>query len=114
MAPILFVDLDHSLLKTDVLWEQLLYILTRKPWKIFTILTLGLTDLPALKKFCADHSPLEVTTLPYNEDVLHLIRTYKNQGKKVVLATASHKKLQKKYLTIWIYLTILLQRKIPT
>lgn len=93
MSSILFVDLDHSLLKTDILWEQLLHILTRQPWKIFKILHLGLTNLPGLKKICADQAPLEVATLPYNEDVLHLINTYKTKGKKVVLATASHKSI---------------------
>jgi 4-hydroxybenzoate polyprenyltransferase len=46
-----------------------------------------------LKAYLAEHSKLEVGDLPYREDVLDYLRESRSQGRRVILATASDRRL---------------------
>lgn len=96
MKPILFVDLDESLIKTDILREQLIRSLAVSPWKTLKLL-FRKKFLPAsVKAAIAAEIDTDPSTLPYNDDVLALIHHAKKDKREIVLATATHEKVAKK------------------
>jgi phosphoserine phosphatase len=90
MEPILFVDLDESLIKTDILREQLLRSFAISPWKTLKLLFESRFQPERIKAAMADKVDIDPATLPYNTEVFALIRQAKNEGRLVVLATATH------------------------
>lgn len=96
MKPILFVDLDESLIKTDIFREQFVRSLAISPWKTIKILIRGKFSPERTKAAIADEVDIDPATLPYNENVLALIHQAKKDKCKVVLATATHEKVANK------------------
>lgn len=88
-AAVLCVDLDGSLLRTDTLWECLVAVIRESPWLIVVIPFWLCRGRAALKRRLAEHASLTFQLLPYNQAVLDLIKEAREQGKQVVLATAS-------------------------
>lgn len=86
----LVVDLDGTLIHTDLLLESGLSFLKRHPLQTFSPLYWLASGKANLKSRLAHAAPLDVSILPYNEAVLDLIRREKQQGRRIVLATASH------------------------
>lgn len=86
----LIVDLDGTLVATDTLHELLLELAGRHPFdlpKAFFALTTGRAGFKAA---LAELAQLDPAALPYRQEVLSLIREARNQGRPVVLASASH------------------------
>jgi 4-hydroxybenzoate polyprenyltransferase/phosphoserine phosphatase len=92
-TPLLCVDLDGTLVRSDLLWESLFGVIARKPLSLIGIPSWLLRGRASLKRQLADRATIDVSTLPYNQDVLRLIRETKDRGGKVVLATASEERL---------------------
>lgn len=86
---VLVVDLDHTLIKTDLLHEQFLIALKKNLFYSFSILMTLFKGKIALKHFLSTVAPIDPAVLPYNEDVLALIQTFQAAGKKVILVSAS-------------------------
>lgn len=87
---ILAVDLDGTLINTDILYESFLSSLSRD-WKTIFILFLALfKGKPFLKKKLLQKSDIDVTLLPYNDEVIEYIKNKRSKDFKVVLVTASH------------------------
>ncbi len=93
MKSILFVDLDESLINTDVLREQLIRSFAISPWGTLKILFRSGFRPERVKAALVDKVDIDPKTLPYNADVLALIHQAKKEGHPVVLATASHEKI---------------------
>lgn len=89
----LVIDLDGTLLRSDLLLETGLAFLRTQPWFFFKPLYWLAQGKPVLKEALAEATELDVTTLPYDPRVLELIRTARSEGRPVVLATASHHSL---------------------
>jgi 4-hydroxybenzoate polyprenyltransferase/phosphoserine phosphatase len=87
------VDLDGTLIKTDLLWESLLALLKRHPFFGFRIPLWLLKGRAYLKSEIARRVRLDVTALPYNEAVVDYLRKERQGGRELVLATASHVQL---------------------
>jgi 4-hydroxybenzoate polyprenyltransferase/phosphoserine phosphatase len=86
----LFVDLDGTLVQTDLLYESFLDRLKRD-WLLPVRAAAWLVGGKAhLKTRLAQGHALAVDTLPYNEAVLDRIRAARAAGRGVYLATASH------------------------
>ncbi|GLR87771.1 UbiA family prenyltransferase [Bradyrhizobium iriomotense] len=86
----LVVDLDRSLLLTDVLYESFLNVL---PLGFrATSAALRADSKAAVKHYFAQTSELDYATLPYNTGVMDLIQAAKARGRKVYLATAANAK----------------------
>lgn len=90
----LVVDLDGTLLNTDLLLESANALVARHPimvpilaWWMFKGGRVG------FKRHLAESVALDVASLPYNLAVLEWLRAQKGQGRSLVLATASHKLL---------------------
>lgn len=88
----LVVDLDGSLLLTDVLYESFLDVLPLGFRANFAAVRALASGKAALKHHLARTSELDYSTLPYNPCVIDLIRTAKERGRKVYLATAANAK----------------------
>lgn len=87
----LVVDLDGTLLRSDLLVESSLSYLSSNPFQFFHPFKWLFKGKVHLKENLAQAISIDVTHLPYDQEVLHLIRTEKAKGRLIVLATASHK-----------------------
>jgi apolipoprotein N-acyltransferase len=85
----LVVDLDGTLIKTDLLWEHLARLLRRNPFQIFQVLFWWSRGRALLKKKLAARVKIDPSTLPYHEKFLAYLREQKAAGRKIILATAS-------------------------
>ena len=86
----LYVDIDGTLLRTDLLHEAAWRHVKTAPWRIFTLLRLALKGPAPLKTFLARKIQFDPATLPYESAVTDLIARRKMQGGRTVLITASH------------------------
>lgn len=90
MSAPLVVDLDGTLIHSDLLLEAGLSFLKCHPLKALSPLRWLASGKANLKSRLAAAAPVDVSVLPYNEAVLELIRRKKEEGHRIVLATASH------------------------
>jgi apolipoprotein N-acyltransferase len=85
----LVVDLDGTLIRTDLLWESLARLLRRNPFSIFQILFWWTRGRACLKQKLAARVRIDPASLPYHEPFLKYLREQKSAGRKIILATAS-------------------------
>ena len=86
----LCVDLDGTLIKTDLLWEHLARLLRRNPLAIVPVLYWWARGRARLKQELARRVTIDPATLPYHAEFLAWLRTQKAAGRKLILATASN------------------------
>ena len=86
----LCVDLDGTLIKTDLLWESLLALLKQNPLAIFLLPFWLIKGKAHFKHEIARRVTLDASTLPYHEDLIAFLAEERRAGRKLVLATASH------------------------
>ena len=87
----LVVDLDHTLIQTDLLFLSSLGVLVRRPWLVFHYFFWLWKGKGYLKDQLVKRFEINISELPYNQSVISYILERKKQGCKIVLATASHK-----------------------
>ncbi len=85
----LAVDLDGTLIRTDMMWEHLARLVRQNPFWIFPILFWWMRGRAFLKKQLARRVKIDPATLPYHEKFLTFLREQKSAGRKIILATAS-------------------------
>jgi 4-hydroxybenzoate polyprenyltransferase len=88
---VLVVDLDETLVKTDLLLEGLLWLLRRQPLSLLGFPRWLLGGKASLKREVAIRARLDYARLPYAQPVLDLIEQQRSRGGTVVLATAAHR-----------------------
>jgi len=91
--PVLCVDLDGTLTKSDLLWESILVLLKSKPHLLLLIPYWLLSGRANLKRQLARHAGLKVTNLPYRSDVVEFLRAEHAAGRQIVLATAADREM---------------------
>jgi len=91
----LVVDLDGTLIKTDLLWESLARLLRRNPFWLFPVLFWWTRGRALLKHKLAARVKIDPATLPYNELFLKFLREQNAAGRKIILATASDLQMAK-------------------
>ena len=89
----LVVDLDGTLIRTDLMWESLARLLKRNPFALFQILFWWMRGRAWLKQKLAARVQINPAALPYNEKFLAWLRAEKKSGRKIILATASDLKM---------------------
>ncbi len=92
----LCVDLDGTLIATDVFVESTLAVVARHPLWVPRLALLFLHGRSRAKSFVSEHGELDVEALPYREDVLEFLREERAKGRTLVLATAAHRLLAQK------------------
>jgi 4-hydroxybenzoate polyprenyltransferase/phosphoserine phosphatase len=86
---VLFVDLDHTLIKTDLLVEMVAKAAKHHPWKLLQAIWCGVQGRAAFKAALTQIVSPEPSALPYRQDLLEFITQQQESGVKLVLATAS-------------------------
>ena len=92
-ALVLAVDLDGTLLKSDMLHETFWNVASRD-WSV-ALRTIGQlkTGKAALKRELAERASVDVAKLPYNAEVLDYIAAWRETGGQVALVTATDQSL---------------------
>lgn len=88
----LCVDLDGTLLKSDLLLETFAAAVKRSPWTLLGVPAWLLRGRAALKRELALRGDVDVTRLPYDEALLARLRRERSDGRAIWLATASDEK----------------------
>ncbi|WP_245281429.1 UbiA family prenyltransferase [Rhizobium sp. AAP43] len=87
--PILVVDLDGTLLRSDLLFESFWSALGRD-WKSPFLATAALKrGKAALKRHLAEAAEIDIESLPYDTAVIERVSAWRAQGGRTALVTAS-------------------------
>jgi 4-hydroxybenzoate polyprenyltransferase/phosphoserine phosphatase len=92
----LCVDLDGTLIRTDLLWESLVRLLRRNPLFLLILPFWLLKGRAHLKRQIASRTDVDVSVLPYHEPFLEFLRNEKRQGRSIVLTTAADESLARR------------------
>jgi len=86
----LCVDLDGTLIKTDLLWDSMVCLLRRNPLWLLVLPFWWIKGRAHLKRqIAARAGRLDIASLPYNESFLDFLRAANRQGRPLILVTAS-------------------------
>jgi 4-hydroxybenzoate polyprenyltransferase len=85
----LCVDLDGTLIRTDMLWESLVRLLKRNPLHLLSVLFWWTRGRAYLKAQIAARVQVDPATLPFSETFLEYLRAEKARGRRLLLVTAS-------------------------
>ncbi|HMD01550.1 MAG TPA: haloacid dehalogenase-like hydrolase, partial [Candidatus Baltobacteraceae bacterium] len=87
----IFVDLDGTLVRTDVLFETFLHRVKKNPLVFFLTVWWLARGGPALvKERLSAGFDVDAAHLPYNPHVLAYLREARGNGRRLYLATAAH------------------------
>lgn len=90
MSKPLIVDLDGTLIFTDMFNESLINVLHKKPWYCFLVLYWWFSGgIAHLKRQLAKTASIDVSTLPYNSELLNWLKLEKEKGRHLILCTGS-------------------------
>ena len=92
----LYVDLDGTLINTDLLFESFIEFIKENPFNILLSIKWLLKGKAYLKNKLAQNTFIDIKNLPYNELFLSYLKNEKNNGRKIILATASNYTLAKR------------------
>ncbi len=91
--PPIYVDLDGTLIHSDLLWESLLSALRREPLAALAGLARLRAGKAAMKRALADAAVIEAGTLPFNQPFVQWLREQAEAGREIWLATAAERSL---------------------
>ena len=102
---VLVVDLDGTLLKSDMLYESFWSALGRN-WLslVFSVAAL-VRGKAALKSYLSSEADVDATSLPYDEAVIEYVRAHRAQGGRTALVTASNQVFAMASQSIYRFLT---------
>jgi len=85
----LVVDLDGTLIRTDLLLESVCNLLRQEPLALFALPIWLLKGRAHLKREIAQRVQLDPALLPYRTELLDYLRAEHDKGRSIILATAS-------------------------
>jgi 4-hydroxybenzoate polyprenyltransferase/phosphoserine phosphatase len=91
----LCVDLDGTLINGDLLHEASVALLRHDPLRAALLPVWLLRGKAYLKERLAEHVTLDAAALPYRTEVVEYLRREAENGRRIVLATASHARFAK-------------------
>ena len=86
----LYVDLDGTLIASDLLFVSLQRFVRQTPWKAFLIPWWLLKGRARLKAELARRVQINIEQLPYRPAILEFLRAQKRAGRRLILATGSN------------------------
>ena len=92
-SPPLVVDLDGTLVKTDLLVESLLALIKQDLRYLFLVPWWLFRGLAYLKRQVSQRVSLDVSVLPYNPEFLEYLKTERARGRRLILATVANERL---------------------
>lgn len=93
MSEILVVDLDGTLLQSDMLHEKFWNGFQANWYTPLIAISKLLFGKAALKSYLVKHTNVDITHLPYDGKVISHIISHRNKGGRVALVTATHQTL---------------------
>ncbi len=96
MSRPLVVDLDGTLVKTDSLIESFLALIQQNPFYLFLVLLWLLKGKAYLKRQICRRVALDVSLLPYNQELLNYLKVQRDQGRQLVLATGADEEIARR------------------
>ena len=88
--PVTICDLDDTLVKTDLLFESVLKLIRTKPLASLALPLWLMRGKAYTKEQVANLVNLDPSSLPYREEILRHVRSRRDDGNIVILASASH------------------------
>ncbi len=88
----LCVDLDGTLIRSDLLLESAIALLKRRPLMVFLLPFWLLAGRSTLKQNIARHVDMDAGNLPYQRELIEFLKRKHAEGRPIVLVTASHRK----------------------
>lgn len=85
----LAVDLDGTLISTDLLWESAFQLIRANPLYLFLLPVWLLSGKARLKTEIARRVTLDASHLPYREDFVSYLRAERVRGRDLILVTAA-------------------------
>src|SRR6266481_5477626 len=85
---VLCVDLDGTLVRSDLFWECFLFLLKTRPLVLLLVPFWLLRGRAYLKDQLARRTVLDITAQPYRPEVLSFLQEKKNSGCHLVLVSA--------------------------
>ena len=85
----LVVDLDGTLIHTDTLHELTLLLLRHKPYLVLVIPFWLFSGKAFLKNKLASIVDIDVSSLPFNNELIDWLKSQKDLGRKLILGTAT-------------------------
>ncbi len=92
MKPPLYVDLDGTLVRMDTMQQASLLLLRDHPIGALRALWAFRHGRQAAKDIVAEVVDLDPAHMPYRQPVIEYVKQAKSEGRRVVLATGSHRK----------------------
>ena len=92
-SPPLVVDLDGTLIKTDLLVESSLALIRQNPLYLFLLPFWLLRGRAFLKRQISQRTTLDASLLPYSPELLDHLKLQHAQGRQLVLATGTDERL---------------------
>ena len=89
----LCVDLDGTLVLTDILLESLLVLVKQRPWDLFRVPAWLFKGKVDFKSELARRVDLPVGLLPYQADFVDYLRRQKEAGRRLILITGADGKI---------------------
>lgn len=89
----LVVDLDGTLIRSDLLWESLVLFLKRHPLQAWRLPAWLLRGKAGFKEALAERVDLDPAALPYDGELLEHLVAQRAEGREIVLATGAHARL---------------------
>ena len=88
---VLVVDLDGTLIRTDLFVESILQFLKTNPLNIFRIICWLLRSRAFAKERVTEFVEIDTEYLPYETALVDYLKQEKRIGRRIILATASHR-----------------------
>lgn len=88
----LAVDLDGTLIATDLLWEGLFILLKKNPLYLLMVPFWLVRGPACLKQEIARRIDIDPALLPYRESLLDRLRSEREKGRSIILATGTPRK----------------------
>ncbi len=90
---VLCVDIDGSLIASDLILESLLVLMRSQPWAVAKLPVWLLKGRAHMKSQLARLATPDVATLPYRKAVLSYLHEQRDQNRRLVLASAADESL---------------------
>lgn len=92
----LFVDLDGTVIRSDLLFESLLWLLRHRPWTLLLAPLWLLRGRARLKYEVASRAQLDLAGLPLNPEFDAYLRAEAASGRDLILISASDERLTRR------------------
>ena len=89
----LVVDLDGTLTYTDLMFESILALIRRNPFYVFAVPFWSFKGEASLKRQISRRVNLDVSVLPYHQELLGYLREQRSRGRRIVLATGTDEQI---------------------